>query len=145
MAGIRTHHLQFQMRTRLPLHPRRHGKIFGPLALTAWSSGIVSACHQGDWCYGSWDRIPPGYRVVAFKIIKEDFWATIYEESVFSDKSSSRRSTRRPPLTTSPATSRARGLKRQDPVLKAKLCSGTCEGCPKLARLRKMKKERFSK
>jgi hypothetical protein len=26
----------------------------------AWSSGIVSACHRGDWSYGSWDRIPPG-------------------------------------------------------------------------------------
>jgi hypothetical protein len=22
-------------------------------ALTAWSSGIVSACHRGDWSYGS--------------------------------------------------------------------------------------------
>jgi hypothetical protein len=29
-------------------------------------SGIVSACHRGDWSYGSWDRIPPGYGVVAF-------------------------------------------------------------------------------
>jgi hypothetical protein len=27
-------------------------------------SGIVSDCHRGDWSYGSWDRIPPGYRVV---------------------------------------------------------------------------------
>jgi hypothetical protein len=32
-------------------------------ALAAWSSGIV--CHRGDW---SWDRIPPGYRVVVLKI-----------------------------------------------------------------------------
>jgi hypothetical protein len=30
------------------------------------SSGIVSACHRGDWSYGSRDRIPPGYSVVAF-------------------------------------------------------------------------------
>jgi hypothetical protein len=28
--------------------------------------GIASACHRGDWSYGSWDRIPPWYRVVAF-------------------------------------------------------------------------------
>jgi hypothetical protein len=30
--------------------------------LQAWSSGIVSACHRGDWrlLYGSRDRIPPG-------------------------------------------------------------------------------------
>jgi hypothetical protein len=31
-------------------------------ALAARSSGIVSACHRGDWRYGSWNRIPPGYR-----------------------------------------------------------------------------------
>jgi hypothetical protein len=30
-------------------------------------SGSVSACHRRDWSYGSWDRIPPGYRVVVFK------------------------------------------------------------------------------
>jgi hypothetical protein len=35
-------------------------------ALAAWSSGSVSACHRGDWSYGSLDRIPPGYRVVVF-------------------------------------------------------------------------------
>jgi hypothetical protein len=29
-------------------------------------SPIVSACHRRDWSYGSWDRIPPGYRVEAF-------------------------------------------------------------------------------
>jgi hypothetical protein len=28
-------------------------------------SGIVSACHRGDWSYGSWDRISPGYWVEA--------------------------------------------------------------------------------
>jgi hypothetical protein len=27
-------------------------------ALVAWSSGIVSACHRGEFTYGSWDRIP---------------------------------------------------------------------------------------
>jgi hypothetical protein len=31
-----------------------------------WRRGIVSACHRGDCSYWSWDRIPPGYRVVAF-------------------------------------------------------------------------------
>jgi hypothetical protein len=31
------------------------------LSLAAWSSGTVSTCHWGDWSYGSWDRIPPGY------------------------------------------------------------------------------------
>jgi hypothetical protein len=30
-------------------------------------SGIVSAFHRGDRSYWSWDRIPPGYRVVALK------------------------------------------------------------------------------
>jgi hypothetical protein len=35
-------------------------------ALAAWSRGIVSACHRGDWSYGSGDRIPPGYRAVVF-------------------------------------------------------------------------------
>jgi hypothetical protein len=31
-------------------------------------SGIVSACHRGDWSYGSWDRIPPGLcRMMALK------------------------------------------------------------------------------
>jgi hypothetical protein len=30
-------------------------------SLAAWSSGIASACHRGDWSYASWDRIPPGY------------------------------------------------------------------------------------
>jgi hypothetical protein len=33
-------------------------------ALAAWSSGIVTTCHRGDWSYWSWDRIPPGYNVV---------------------------------------------------------------------------------
>jgi hypothetical protein len=28
--------------------------------------GIVSACHRGDLSHESWDRIPPGYRVVDF-------------------------------------------------------------------------------
>jgi hypothetical protein len=37
------------------------------LATLAWSSGVVSACHRGDWSYGSLDRILPGYRVVVFK------------------------------------------------------------------------------
>jgi hypothetical protein len=31
-------------------------------ALAAWSSGVISACRRGDRSYGSWDRIPPGYR-----------------------------------------------------------------------------------
>jgi hypothetical protein len=32
-----------------------------------WRRGRVvsfAACRRGDWSYGSWDRIPPGYRVV---------------------------------------------------------------------------------
>jgi hypothetical protein len=29
-------------------------------ALAAWTIGIVSACHRGDWSNGSWDWIPPG-------------------------------------------------------------------------------------
>jgi hypothetical protein len=36
----------------------------GPPAMASWPSGIVSTCHRGDWSYGSWDRIPTGYRVV---------------------------------------------------------------------------------
>jgi hypothetical protein len=24
-------------------------------------------CHRGDWSYGSWDRIPTGYRVVTLR------------------------------------------------------------------------------
>jgi hypothetical protein len=35
-------------------------------AVAAWSSGSVSACHRENRRYGSWDRIPPGYRVEAF-------------------------------------------------------------------------------
>jgi hypothetical protein len=35
--------------------------------MAAWSSGIVSVYHRGDWSFWSWDRIPPGYRVVAFR------------------------------------------------------------------------------
>jgi hypothetical protein len=30
-------------------------------ALAVWSSGIISACHRGDWSYGSGDRILAGY------------------------------------------------------------------------------------
>jgi hypothetical protein len=41
----------------------RHGRG----ALEAWPSGIGSVWHRGDWIYGSWDRIPPGYRVVAIQ------------------------------------------------------------------------------
>jgi hypothetical protein len=37
-------------------------------ALAAWSSGIVSASHRGDWSYGSWDRIPPGYTILKVRI-----------------------------------------------------------------------------
>jgi hypothetical protein len=37
----------------------------GLYRLAAWSSGIVSTCHQGDWNYGLWDWIPPGYRLLA--------------------------------------------------------------------------------
>jgi hypothetical protein len=38
--------------------------------LSAWSSGIVSARHRGDWSW-SRDRIPPGYVVVAFTMRKK--------------------------------------------------------------------------
>jgi hypothetical protein len=32
-----------------------------------WRRGlVVSVCHREGWSYGSWDRTPPGYRVVAF-------------------------------------------------------------------------------
>jgi hypothetical protein len=34
--------------------------------LAAWSGGIVYASHRGDWSCGSWDRIPLGYRLIAF-------------------------------------------------------------------------------
>jgi hypothetical protein len=41
--------------------------------LKPWRSGlcsgiVVSACQRGDWSWGSWDRIPPGHREVAFLI-----------------------------------------------------------------------------
>jgi hypothetical protein len=35
--------------------------------LRVWPGGVVSACHRGDWSYVSWDRIPPGHRVVVLK------------------------------------------------------------------------------
>jgi hypothetical protein len=38
-----------------------------PNALSEWSSDLVSACHRGNWSYGSWDRIPPGYRALVNK------------------------------------------------------------------------------
>jgi hypothetical protein len=41
--------------------------------LAAGFSGYVSACHRGDWSYGSWDRIPPGYWLVIFYNKKEFF------------------------------------------------------------------------
>jgi hypothetical protein len=47
------------------------------IAMAAWSSGIVSAWHRGDWSYGSWDRIPPRYREVAFE--KEKKPGTIFQ------------------------------------------------------------------
>jgi hypothetical protein len=40
------------------------------LGAAAWSSGIVSGCHGGDWSYGSPDRIPPGILVLKVK----EFW-----------------------------------------------------------------------
>jgi hypothetical protein len=36
------------------------------LTIYPCSSGIVSECHRWHCRYGSWDRIPTGYRVVAF-------------------------------------------------------------------------------
>jgi hypothetical protein len=39
------------------------------IALAAWSSGIVTTCHRGDWSYGLWDRIPPAF----WKAFKEFF------------------------------------------------------------------------
>jgi hypothetical protein len=37
------------------------------LALAAWSRVNISSCHREDRGYGSWDRIPPGYRVIVLK------------------------------------------------------------------------------
>jgi hypothetical protein len=37
------------------------------LAAWSWCSGIVSACRRGDWSFGSWDRIPPGFSGGSFK------------------------------------------------------------------------------
>jgi hypothetical protein len=54
-------------------NPRLSSRIFlkkivsVQIALAAWYSGIVSPCHRGDRSFRSWDRIPPGYWVVAFK------------------------------------------------------------------------------
>jgi hypothetical protein len=36
-------------------------------ALAAGSSSIISASHRGHWSNWSWDRIPPGYRVLTFE------------------------------------------------------------------------------
>jgi hypothetical protein len=51
------------------------------MALTAWSSGIVSG-PRGDWSYESWYRIPPGYRGVVF--YKKDKNFTIVRKTYFS-------------------------------------------------------------
>jgi hypothetical protein len=51
------------------------------VALAAWSSGIVSLSHRRDWRNGSWDRIPPGYRVVDKKRVpkvSKFSWFAIY-------------------------------------------------------------------
>jgi hypothetical protein len=60
---------------------------------TPWPRGIVSACHRGDWWYGSWDRIPPWYRVVAFiegkklsTIIKAIFGIKWQQKATFEQK-----------------------------------------------------------
>jgi hypothetical protein len=42
----------------------RHWKQFEAAMMAAWSAGRASACHRLDWKTGSWDRIPPGYRLV---------------------------------------------------------------------------------
>jgi hypothetical protein len=48
-------------------------KFLGPLE--AWSSRIVSACHRGDWSYGSCDRIPPGYTYIGWQLFRmKTFW-----------------------------------------------------------------------
>jgi hypothetical protein len=49
-----------------PPPPISGRKRSSPVAPAAWASGIVSTWHRRDWSYGSRDRIPPGYRVVAF-------------------------------------------------------------------------------
>jgi hypothetical protein len=51
------------------LHIHIHTYITGllsPGGVVYVHSGIVSACHWGDWSYGSWDRISQSYREVAF-------------------------------------------------------------------------------
>jgi hypothetical protein len=50
-------------------HEKKLDIRIGQIALAVRSSGNVSACHRGDWIYGSWDRIPPGYRMVVKKIL----------------------------------------------------------------------------
>jgi hypothetical protein len=37
-----------------------YGKKYLITAMAAWSRGIVSACHRGDWSYGSWARVRGG-------------------------------------------------------------------------------------
>jgi hypothetical protein len=39
--------------------------------LWSFSDFIVSACHQGEWSYGSWDRIPPEVWGGSFKKVKQ--------------------------------------------------------------------------
>jgi hypothetical protein len=46
------------------------------LAMAAWSSGIVSACHRGSAAMGREIESRQGtFRVVAFKV-KKEFWFT---------------------------------------------------------------------
>jgi hypothetical protein len=33
-----------------------------------------SACHRGDWSYGSWDRIPPGYMYIGWWLFQKIFF-----------------------------------------------------------------------
>jgi hypothetical protein len=56
----------FLPQTRHSAGRRFANKRFRWSPMATWTSGIVSACHWGDSSYGSWDRIPTGYRVIAF-------------------------------------------------------------------------------
>jgi hypothetical protein len=58
---VRTFVILHNKHTQNNNHCKRHISVYG-----AWSSGVASACHRGQWSYGSWDRIPPCYSVVAF-------------------------------------------------------------------------------
>jgi hypothetical protein len=59
--------------------------VIRTLLFETWFSGIVSACLRGYWSYGSWDRIPPGCRWVAFRK-QYVLWNVIFHLSVAANR-----------------------------------------------------------